>query len=260
MDKTSIAHAYVLSNVHSVIIVCFNLLTGRERVPKMHLLGVAMAMAGASVCVWDSGRSAGAGGAGRGGGLAPGPRTGSRVPPPSSERRILRPTVKGDVVVIAGTFFGASFLVLAKKMREKVELSHYMYLSFVVNLPLVLIAAVSLEDISFTRPFDPRVGALGWLTPQQIGLQLFISVCGTIFGVAGYIASLKYLPPTVVSVAMLMEPIFAALLGWLAKVNAFPSKVTLAGMAGVTLGTLVISLHAGRKRVRAVDISAHASA
>jgi hypothetical protein len=27
---------------------------------------------------------------------------------------------------IGGTFFGAAFLILAKKMRDKVELSHYM--------------------------------------------------------------------------------------------------------------------------------------
>ena len=47
---------------------------------------------------------------------------------------------------------------------------------------------------------------------------------GTIFGTAGYIAALKYLPPTVVSVAMLSEPMGAALLGWLVRVNALPSR------------------------------------
>ena len=40
-------------------------------------------------------------------------------------------------------------------MRDKVELSHYMYLSFIMNLPMVLVAAVMLEKISFTDPFDP---------------------------------------------------------------------------------------------------------
>ena len=160
-------------------------------------------------------------------------------------------------MVIAGTVFGAGFLILAKKIRDKVELSHYMYLSFLVNLPMVLVAAVLLEDVSFTRPIDPHVGSLGWLTSRQIGLQLFISVCGTIFGTAGYVASLKYFAPTVVSVAMLTEPIFAALLGWAARVNAFPSGFTLAGMAAVSVGTLVISLHAGQPRVREMDIDGH---
>ena len=41
-------------------------------------------------------------------------------------RTVLEPSVRGDVVVIAGAFFGAGFLILAKKMRDKVELSHYM--------------------------------------------------------------------------------------------------------------------------------------
>ena len=47
-------------------------------------------------------------------------------------------------------------------MRDKVELCHYMYLSFIMNLPMVLVAAVMLEKISFTDPFDPIIGALGW--------------------------------------------------------------------------------------------------
>ena len=95
LDNTSIAHAYVLSNVHSVLIVCFNLLTGREKVPRMHLLGVALAMAGAGVCVWDSGRSGGGGawmpssaaaGGGGGGGAA------GTVAPPSRQGRSVKST------------------------------------------------------------------------------------------------------------------------------------------------------------------------
>ena len=39
LDNTSIAHAYVLTNVHSVVIVCCNFLTGREKVPTAHVLG-----------------------------------------------------------------------------------------------------------------------------------------------------------------------------------------------------------------------------
>ena len=31
LDNTSIAHAYVLTNVHAVVIVGFNLVTGREK-------------------------------------------------------------------------------------------------------------------------------------------------------------------------------------------------------------------------------------
>ena len=88
------------------------------------------------------------------------------------------PTVIGDVVAASSACFGAAFLVLAKKFRAKVELSHYMWLSMVVNLPMSLAAAMILEDISFSRPFDPAVGVLGCLTREQIGLQLFISVLG----------------------------------------------------------------------------------
>ena len=46
-----------------------------------------------------------------------------------------------------------------------------------MNLPLCLISAVVLETISFSDPFDPRIGVMGWLTTKQIGLQVML-VCG----------------------------------------------------------------------------------
>ena len=68
---------------------------------------------------------------------------------------------------------------------------------------------------------------------------------------------MKYLAPTVVAIAMLLEPILAALIGWAAGVNAFPDWKTCFGMAAVAAGTAVIAAHAGRARVRTVDVDAH---
>jgi drug/metabolite transporter (DMT)-like permease len=150
----------MLANTHSAIIVVFNLVTGREPVPAVNVVGVVVAIVGAGVCIWDSSRH-----------VKTSPRPPGTIPSGT-------PTVLGDVVAASSACFGAAFLVLAKKFRAKVELSHYMWLSMVVNLPMSLAAAMILEDISFSRPFDPAVGVLGWLTREQIGLQLFISVLG----------------------------------------------------------------------------------
>jgi drug/metabolite transporter (DMT)-like permease len=158
--ESSIAHAYMLGNTHSAVIVVFNLITGRERVPTVNVVGVVVAIVGAADCICDSSRHE-----------KTSPRPPGTIPSGT-------PTVLGDVVVTASACFGAAFLVLAKTFREKVELSHYMWLSMVVNLPMSLAAAMILEDISFARPFDPAVGVLGWMTREQIGLQLFISVLG----------------------------------------------------------------------------------
>ena len=76
-------------------------------------------------------------------------------------------------------------------------------------------------------------------------------------GTAGYVASLKYLAPAVVSVAMLTEPVLASLFGWLAGFEPLPTAPTAAGMAAVFAGTAIITLHAGRSRVRAVNIDTH---
>ena len=229
LHTTSIAHAYMLTNTTSAVIVSYKVLTNRDEVPRSHFVGVALAMAGAGVVMWQSSLVSEKGAA----------------------------TVAGDAVVAAGAFSGAAFLVLAKDVREEVELSLLVVLQMLVNLPISLALATALERCSFAEPLDPNRGVLGWLAASQLGKQLVISVCGTIIGTCGYIASLKYLAPTVVAIAMLCEPILAAFIGWLAGVNAFPDWKTCAGMALVALGTTAIAVDAGRASARTVDVDAH---
>ena len=247
LDNTSIAHAYMLTNTTSGFIVAYNLVTRRERVPASHIVGVAVALVGAATVMWDSERrriSAETG-----------------VEDDGSDRTRDRnrrsPTLVGDAVVAAGAATGAAFLLLAKSVRDKVELSHALLAQMALNLPIVFVGGAVFEGMSLTRPLDPVVGAFGWLTRRQIASQLFITLCGTIVGTAGYVASLKYLAPTVVSVAMLMEPVLASLFGWLAGFEPLPTAPTAAGMAAVFAGTAIITLHAGRSRVRAVNIDTH---
>ena len=243
LATTSIAHAYVLTNTTSAVIVVYTLLTGNA-VPRSHVAGVALAMAGAGVVMWQSSFASRSGDATQKNGAS----------------SATSATVAGDAVVAAGAVSGAAFLLLAKTTREEVELSLLLVLQMLVNLPISLTLALSLEGCSFVSPLDPKRGVVGWLAPSQIGKQLVISVCGTIIGTCGYVASLKYLAPTVVAIAMLCEPILAALIGWAAGVNAFPDWKTCFGMALVALGTAVIAVDAGRARARAVDVDAHRDA
>ena len=245
LATTSIAHAYVLTNTTSAVIVVHTFLTGNA-VPRSHVAGVALAMAGAGVVMWQSSfQSSG---------------DAKENEDASSDASSGAATVAGDAVVAAGALSGAAFLVLAKKTREEVELSLLLVLQMLVNLPISLALALSLEGCSFVTPLDAKRGVVGWLAPSQIGKQLVISVCGTIVGTCGYLASLKYLAPTVVAIVMLCEPILAALIGWAAGVNAFPDWKTCSGMALVALGTAVIAVDAGRARARAVDVDAHRNA
>ena len=245
LATTSIAHAYVLTNTTSAVIVVHTFLTGNA-VPRSHVAGVALAMAGAGVVVWQSSfQSSG---------------DARKNEDASSDASSGAATVAGDAVVAAGALSGAAFLVLAKKTREEVELSLLLVLQMLVNLPISLALALSLEGCSFVTPLDAKRGVFGWLAPSQIGKQLVISVCGTIVGTCGYLASLKYLAPTVVAIVMLCEPILATLIGWAAGFNAFPDWKTCSGMALVALGTAVIAVDAGRARARAVDVDAHRNA
>lgn len=251
LDHTSIPHVYMLTNTTSAIIVAREAAASRFRgVPAAHAIGVALAAAGAALVMWDSddvGHHPGASSAGS-------PPLSSN----SSDDMNLRSfsgrreaTLRGDAVVLAGAFSGAGFLVLAKRVRDAVELSHLLLIQMAINLPIVVALAAAFENPGgafFLRPLDPAGGVFGWLTREQIAPQTFIAVFGTVVGTAGYVASLKYLAATVVAIAMLMEPVLATAVGWLAGANAFPRPVTLAGMALVTAGTFAVVVDAGRKK------------
>jgi drug/metabolite transporter (DMT)-like permease len=250
LDHTSIPHVYMLTNTTSAIIVAREAAASRFRgVPAAHAVGVALAAAGAALVMWDSDR-----------GHHPGASSAGSPPPSSdgSDDMHLRPpsgrreaTLRGDAVVLAGAFAGAGFLVLAKRVRDAVELSHLLLIQMAINLPIVVALAAAFENPNgafFLRPLDPAGGVFGWLTREQIAPQTFIAVFGTVVGTAGYVASLKYLAATVVAIAMLMEPVLATAVGWLAGANAFPRPVTLAGMALVTAGTFAVVVDAGKKK------------
>ena len=120
LATTSIAHAYVLTNTTSAVIVVHTFLTGNA-VPRSHVAGVALAMAGAGVVMWQSSfQSSG---------------DAKENEDASSDASSGAATVAGDAVVAAGALSGAAFLVLAKKTREEVELSLLLVLQMLVNLP-----------------------------------------------------------------------------------------------------------------------------
>ena len=190
LATTSIAHAYVLTNTTSAVIVVHTFLTGNA-VPRSHVAGVALAMAGAGVVMWQSSFQSS--------GDAKKTRTLHRTSSGAA-------TVAGDAVVAAGALSGAAFLVLAKKTREEVELSLLLVLQMLVNRRFRWLSREP-RRVFLRTALDAKRGVVGWLAPSQIGKQLVISVCGTIVGTCGYLASLKYLAPTVVAIVMLCEPI-----------------------------------------------------
>lgn len=89
--------------------------------------------------------------------------------------------------------------------------------------------------------FDPAVGCLGFLNPNQNLLQLAMyAIFASFFGSAGYTLSLLFYSPLVTCNAYLIEPLIAQTLGYLAGLDAIPGFMTAVGTVFAIYGIMYI--------------------
>ena len=134
----------------------------------------------------------------------------------------------GDLLATVGGVLWALYFILGRQVRQRVEITAYMGLvcaaAALLLFPLALVWGEAL--VGFTEATWGLV-LLAIIGPQLIGHQ------GTNYAV-------KYLPATVVSTTMLLEPVGATLLAML-LLGEMPGAVACVGglvvMAGVGLAT-----------------------
>ena len=231
LGTTSIAHAYLLNNLHGPIIVLAKWLQ-RRPVSCAELFGAAVALLGATLCATDArGRSA-------------------ELNPPS---------VKGDVVAAVGALSGAAYLLTCSASRAS-GYNLWVMMLFIhgVGLPLNAFAASVLDPhgVSLSRPLDSHAGALGWLSSaRELRHEVWIAGVCTFGGSAGYIAALKYVSPLVLSCCLLLEPAVGTAIGVLFGYTDLPTWRTDVGALVTAAGTAVLII-AGARRVAETTVEA----
>ncbi|KAF0687138.1 Aste57867_21109 [Aphanomyces stellatus] len=226
LTSTSIGHAYIFNNCHSLLIV-FGKLVLRRPVLRFELLGSALGMVGGVVTALDTSTSAG---------------------------HVMQPTWQGDVVALVGAFGGVVYLTTTKKLRDEMDIFVFMLLLFLVTAIFHVPVFVAL-DIHVTWDADSTTGVVGWTQPGMLGPQLYIVCVCTIVGTVGYIAVMKYFDPIVVSVVMLLEPILATAIGVVVGVDVVPGLLTWMGGFFVIVGTGLVVVAAKSKRTQRHDVT-----
>lgn len=222
LNHTSISHAYIFNNSHSLLMVFGRLLLG-QYVSQYEGLGTGIGIIGGTIATLDQV-----------------PHTGA------ASANIADVSLAGDLVALLGAVGGAFYLITAKKLRTEVDVSVLLTGVFLVSA-LLHFPIFSLLEIPFEFSLDDTVGLFGWATPARIATEAYIVIVCTLVGTLGYLSVMKYFDPIVVSVVMLMEPIIASVLGVAAGVDHVPGLVTIAGSTLIIVGTaLVIVSNASR--------------
>jgi drug/metabolite transporter (DMT)-like permease len=148
----------------------------------------------------------------------------------------------GDMLALIGGICAAAYFLLGRSAQKRgLNLNAYVGVAYgtaaLVLLPLPLMAGLSYTDYPASTFF--WIGLLA-LIPQLIGHTSF-----------NY--ALKYLPPTLLSTLLLLEPVGAALLALFLFAET-PSTTTLVGSLFLLFG-IAITLHSSRPKTGASSSS-----
>ncbi|KAE8989568.1 hypothetical protein PR003_g16278 [Phytophthora rubi] len=214
LSHTSIDHAYIFNNCHSLLMVVGRLLLGRY-VSQFEGLGTAIGVIGGALTTLDHQQSSATGG------------------------EVVQVSLAGDLVALVGAVGGALYLITAKKLRTEMDIS-ILFVGMFTLLALLIFPVFSLLEIPFETSRDPEIGLFGWLDPSRAASEAYIVLVCTLIGTLGYIAVMKYFAPIVVSVVMLVEPVLAAFMGVAVGVDVFPGLLTIAGSLLIIGGTALV--------------------
>ena len=180
LDHTSLAHSLLFVTSHPLVIVCAMALI-RGRLDWMLMGGAALGFLGAALALLDSS--------------------------PSGEV-----TYAGDAAAFLGAVAGAAYLGAGRVLRSTGEMPLFIY-----AFPVTFIAATILTGISIVIEAHPpslRPHPLGWSDPSYILPVSAMALGAGLLGHTGLNASLRWMPPIIVSVALLFEPILGTLIGY----------------------------------------------
>ena len=175
LEMTSLANAFVLSNMTSLVIITGRAVLGLPILP-LEGIGAVTGFIGAAICAQAQGATLEGG------------------------RRLVELDLAfwGNMIAFSASFGTAGYLMVAKSLRPKMDL--FVFMSIVMGFGAILLVPYIYftgEDITFDM--DPVHGVFGWLNLQadRLPLELYMALVCNCLGTTGYIAVMKYFDPIV---------------------------------------------------------------
>lgn len=140
-------------------------------------------------------------------------------------------TLLGDFLAFIGAVTVVGYIVAGRILREWMPV-------FVYAVPVTLLGAVLL--IPFSIIMGESTSALGWAESDLLGWFVLLAFLSGIVGHTGLNACLRWVSPLTISVAVTMEPMIGAFVGWLFFDAGVPGMWTWIGGPILVLGVVMV--------------------
>ena len=211
LDNTSLVHSLLFVNTHPLVVVAVMPFLG-EVVRRGHIRGVALGFGGATISLMDLG-------------------DGGQV------------SLVGDFAAFVGAVTVVGYILIGRQLRSKRRMPIFIY-AFPVTLAAGIwlsFATVLFEGTSISS-VEPSGSLFGWSDPIWIVWIAYLSLGPGLCGHTGVNTVLRWISPIVVSIAMLMEPVLGAIIGWLWTDEVVLGLPTVLGGLMMMAGAITVTL------------------
>jgi drug/metabolite transporter (DMT)-like permease len=205
IGMTSVAASVVLVNIHPIVVALGSAIWLGEKPTRRQLVGIAIALGGAALLALGDAR----------GGTSGTVNSGTRA-------------LEGDTLAVFGAITVALYLLVGRRLRQKLDV--WPYVTLVYGVCFTVLLAVALAEGT----------ALSHQPPRELAFFAAMAIGPTILGHTAYNWALRHVRAYVVSVTVLGEPIGATLLAALIpSIAEIPGTLTLAGGGVILAGILL---------------------
>jgi drug/metabolite transporter (DMT)-like permease len=154
----------------------------------------------------------------------------------------------GDLAAFAGAVTVVGYILVGRYLRSERGMPIFIY-AFPVTMAAGIwlsFATVFFEGSSFSS-IEPSDSLTGWSDPIWIAWVAYLSLGPGLCGHTGVNTVLRWISPIVVSIALLMEPVLGAIIGWLWTDEVVIGLPTVAGGLLMMTGAIMVTLQETRQ-------------
>ena len=211
LDNTSLVHSLLFVNTHPLVVVALMPVMGKV-VSRSHLAGVAVGFTGAAIALLEVG-------------------DGGEV------------SLAGDAAAFLGAVSVVGYLLAGRYLRSERGMPIFIY-----AFPVTLGAGIWLSVFSVVSEGSSLSSVyledsiFGWTDGVWLAWVAFLSLGPGLCGHTGINTVLRWISPIVVSIALLMEPVLGAIIGWIWPGEAVIGPLTVIGGTLMITGAIIVTL------------------
>ncbi len=209
LDHTSLTHSLLFVTAHPLVFVAGLWLLKRPT-NRQQTLGAVLGFLGAAVVLMGI----------------------------SSEGEV---TLAGDAAAFLGAVAIVGYLSAGRVLREWMPLFVYAFPVTLIAAVMLALSAVWMEGAAWGA-IPAASAVLGWSSLVWLPYIAYLALGPGMVGHTGINAVLRWFPPLVISVAVVLEPLIGSLLGWGLGTTSVPGMWTWLGGPLLIAGVLLVSL------------------